>query len=86
MIEVAQEHARIFVSNRSEIRCDLSAGFDGRVVWSLLLSVIDNPSRILSVSVGEAHCFDVEVVSRLSKFYQNSLFAYADAPSLPMNS
>lgn len=64
MIEVAQEQARIFVANRSEIRCELNAGFDSRVVWSLLLSVIDNSSRSLSVSVGEAHCLDVEVASR----------------------
>ena len=83
MIQVARDQARIFLDNTSEIRCDLSAGIDSRVVWSLLLSVIDDPSRILSISGGEGHCLDVRVARRLAAMYGTGFLSQMEIPPSP---
>lgn len=82
MIERAQTNARVFVGNRPEFKCDLSAGLDSRAVWSLLVSVVDNPSRIIATSVGEVNNVKVKVASRLAKMYGTGFASYAEpAPS-----
>ncbi len=72
MIHRAQEHARRFVANQpqpEEIACDLSAGLDSRVTWSLLLSVVDDPSLILAKISGETYNREVQTACRLAKMY-----------------
>ena len=48
MIKTGQANARIFIADKPEIKCDLSAGLDSRVTWSLLLSVFGEPSQIIA--------------------------------------
>ena len=83
MIETAQANARVFAANKPEIKCDLSAGFDSRVVWSLLLSVINEPSRIIATTWGEANSMDIRVAHRLTKMYGTRFSSFVEAPPLP---
>jgi hypothetical protein len=83
MIETAQANARIFVANKPEFRCDLSAGFDSRVVFSLLLSVIDDPSRIIATTWGEANSEDIQVAHRLAKMYGTRFSSFVEVPPPP---
>ena len=83
MIEIARQEARIFIGKRPDMHCDLSAGFDSRVVWSLLLSVIDNPARIMACSGGEVHSLDVEVAKRLAGMYGTGFVSQAERPPTP---
>ena len=80
MVENAQAHARIFVANKPEIKCDLSAGLDSRVTWSLLLSVIDEPSRIIATSWGETNNVEVRVACQLAKMYGTRFSSFVEAP------
>lgn len=83
MIAMAQANARIFAGNRQEMKSDLSAGLDSRVVLSLLLSVVDEPSRIIATSVGEENCVDVRVARQVSKMYGTRFSSYVEAPPSP---
>jgi hypothetical protein len=83
MIETARGNARIFAANQPEIKCDLSAGFDSRVTLSLLLSVIDDPSRIIATSTGEANCQDVRVACQIAKMYRTRFLSFVDVPPSP---
>lgn len=83
MIETAQVNARIFVANKPEFRCDLSAGLDSRAVWSLLLSIIDQPSRIIATAGGEANNIEVRVANRLAKMYGTRFSSSVEVPPSP---
>ncbi len=83
MIETLQAHARIFAANQPEIKCDLSAGLDSRVTWSLLLSVIDEPSRIIATSYGETNNVEVRVACRLAKMYGTRFSSFVESSPSP---
>src|SRR5690606_24850160 len=63
--------------------CDLSAGFDSRVVFSLLLSVIDDPSRIIATTWGAANSRDIRVANRLAKMYGTRFSSFVELPPPP---
>lgn len=83
MIETALANTRLFVANKDEIKTDLSAGFDSRVVFSLLLSVVDDPSQILVRSTGETNSLDVQVARRLAKMYGTRFISDIPIPPDP---
>ena len=83
MIEIGQTNARKFSANQQEFKCDLSAGFDSRVTWSLLLSVVDEPSRIIANSCGEANNIEVQTAHRLAKIYGTRFSSYIESPPSP---
>jgi hypothetical protein len=80
MIGNAQEQARKIVANKPEIKCDLSAGLDSRVVWSLLLSVIDKPSRIIATTSGGSNSVEVRVACQLAKMYGTQFSSFVELP------
>ncbi len=86
MLKIGQAHAEIFATNQpEEFRCDLSAGFDSRVTWSFLLSIIDKSSRIIATSCGEPNNVEVRVGSRLAKMYGTNFSSFVEAPPAPVD-
>jgi hypothetical protein len=70
MIETARENLRSLIasSSDSEIKTELSAGFDSRAVLAFLLSTVE-PARITAYSVGDHNTLDVRVARQLANMY-----------------
>lgn len=83
MIQIGQAHAQKFSENQLEFKCDLSAGLDSRVTWSFLLSVVDEPTRIIATSCGEPNNVEVQIGYRLAKMYGTRFASFVESPPSP---